>query len=94
MGGMMRKQDLVAQVAKSTGMPESKVAEVATGIFAEIEDALKKGDEVALSGFGTFKVVERPGREGRNPQTGETIKIAPKKSPTFKAGASLKRAVQ
>jgi DNA-binding protein HU-beta len=94
MGGMMRKQDLVAQVAKSTGMPESKVAEVATGIFAEIEDALKKGDEVALSGFGTFKVVERPGREGRNPQTGETIKIAPKKSPTFMGGASLKRAVQ
>jgi DNA-binding protein HU-beta len=90
----MRKQELVASVAKSTGMPESKVAEVATGVFAAIEDALKNGEEVAISGFGTFKVVERPGREGRNPQTGESIKIAAKKSPTFKAGAGLKRAVQ
>ena len=90
----MRKQELVAQVAKTTGMPESKVSEVTTGIFAAIEDALKDGDEVAISGFGTFRVVERPGREGRNPQTGEAIKIAPKKSPTFKAGASLKRAVE
>lgn len=90
----MRKQELVAHVAKSTGMAENKVSEVTNGIFAAIEDALKKGDEVAISGFGTFKVVERPGREGRNPQTGETIKIAPKKNPTFKAGAGLKRAVQ
>lgn len=90
----MRKQELVATVAKSTGMPEAKVTEVATAIFGAIEDALKNGEEVALSGFGTFRVVERPGREGRNPQTGETIKIAPKKSPTFKAGANLKRAIQ
>ncbi len=90
----MRKQDLVAHVAKSTGMPESKVAEITTALFAGIEDALKKGEEVAISGFGTFRVVERPGREGRNPQTGDAIKIGPKKSPTFKAGASLKRAVQ
>ena len=90
----MRKQELVAHVAKSTGMPESKVTEVVNGVFAAIEDALKEGDEVAISGFGTFKVVERPGREGRNPQTGEAIKIAPKKSPTFKAGVSLKRSIQ
>lgn len=90
----MRKQDLVAHVAKSTGMPESKVAEITSSIFDTIEDTLKKGDEVAISGFGTFRVVERPGREGRNPQTGEMIQIAPKKSPAFKAGASLKRAVE
>ncbi len=90
----MRKQELVAQVANTTGMPESKVNDVTTGIFAAIEEALKNGDEVAISGFGTFRVVERPGREGRNPQTGEAIKIAPKKSPAFKAGASLKRAVE
>ncbi len=90
----MRKQELVAHVAKTTGMAESKVNEVATGIFAAIEEALQNGDEVAISGFGTFRVVERPGREGRNPQTGDAIKIAPKKSPAFKAGASLKRAVQ
>ena len=90
----MRKQDLVANVAKLTGMPESKVAEITSGIFAGIEEALKQGEEVAISGFGTFRVVERPGREGRNPQTGELLQIGPKKSPAFKAGASLKRAVQ
>lgn len=90
----MRKQDLVAHVAQSTGMPESKVAEVTSGIFAAIEDALRQGDEVSLSGFGTFRVVERPGRAGRNPQTGEPIQIGPKKSPSFKPGASLKRAVE
>jgi DNA-binding protein HU-beta len=90
----MRKQDLVAAIAKQTSVPESRVNEISSAVFQVIEKALADGDEVSISGFGTFRVVERPGREGRNPQTGETIKIAPKKSPTFKAGAGLKRAVQ
>ncbi len=90
----MRKQDLVAAIAEETGISESKVSQTVTATFAAIEGALAKGDEVSISGFGTFKVTERPAREGRNPQTGETIKIAAKKSPTFKAGAGLKRAVE
>ncbi|MBX3070025.1 MAG: HU family DNA-binding protein [Thermomicrobiales bacterium] len=90
----MRKQDLVAAVAQETGISESKVSQAVTATFAAIEGALAKGDEVSISGFGTFKVTERPARDGRNPQTGETIKIAAKKSPTFKAGAGLKRAVE
>lgn len=90
----MRKQDLVAAVAQETGISESKVSQAVTAIFAAIEGAMAKGEEVSISGFGTFKVTERPAREGRNPQTGETIKIAAKKSPTFKAGAGLRRAVE
>ncbi|CAN5600677.1 HU family DNA-binding protein [soil metagenome] len=90
----MRKQDLVAEIANETGMPESKVNQAVSAVFASIESALAKGDEVSISGFGTFRVTERPAREGRNPQTGETIKIKAKKSPTFKAGAGLRRAVE
>ena len=90
----MRKTDLVTAIANETGMPESKVNQVVGSAFAQIEQALASGDEVAISGFGTFRVVERPSREGRNPQTGETIKIPAKKSPTFRAGAGLKRAVE
>jgi DNA-binding protein HU-beta len=62
-------------------------------VFDAIERALADGDEVALSGFGTFRVVERPAREGRNPQTGQPMKIGPGKSPAFRPGAGLKRAV-
>jgi len=90
----MRKQELVAAVSQETGIAESKINQTVTAVFAAIEGALASGDEVSISGFGTFKVTERPAREGRNPQTGETIKIAAKKSPTFKAGAGLRRAVE
>lgn len=90
----MRKQDLVAAVAQETGIAESKINQTVTAVFAAIEGALASGDEVSISGFGTFRVTERPARDGRNPQTGETIKIAAKKSPTFKAGAGLRRAVE
>ena len=58
-----------------------------------VTDALKKGDQVTLVGFGTFEVRERSARTGRNPQTGETIQIAASKAPTFKAGKALKDAV-
>jgi DNA-binding protein HU-beta len=90
----MRKQDLVEAVASETGLAESKVNQALSALFAAIEDALAKGDEVSISGFGTFRVTERPAREGRNPQTGEPIKIKAKKSPSFKAGAGLRRAVE
>jgi DNA-binding protein HU-beta len=90
----MRKQELVAAVASETGFPESKANQAVSAIFAAIEQALASGDEVSISGFGTFRVTDRPAREGRNPQTGEAIKIAAKKSPTFKAGAGLRRAVE
>ena len=89
----MRKEDLIRAVAKETGKPESQVKPVVNAVFDSIQGALADGDEVAISGFGTFRVVERPARDGRNPQTREPIKIGPGKSPAFRPGAALKRAV-
>ena len=61
------------------------------GNFAEtVAEELKNGEKIQLVGFGTFEVAERPAREGRNPRTGETMKIAASKSPKFKAGKALK----
>jgi DNA-binding protein HU-beta len=89
----MRKQDLIRAVAKETGRAESQVTPVVNAVFESIERALAGGDEVAISGFGTFRVVERPAREGRNPQTGQPMKIGPGRSPAFRPGAALKRSV-
>ena len=89
----MRKQDLVATIARQTGHSEASVTEVLNTALDSIERSLASGDEVALSGFGTFRVVSRPARDGRNPQTGAPIRIGARKSPAFRAGASLKRAV-
>lgn len=89
----MRKQDLIRAVANQTAKPESQIGPVINAVFDAIQQALADGDEVAISGFGTFRVVERPAREGRNPQTGHPMMIGPGKSPAFRPGAALKRAV-
>ena len=89
----MRKQDLIRAIAKETGKPESLIASIVNATFDAIQGALADGDEVAISGFGTFRVVERPAREGRNPQTGQPMMIGPGRSPAFRPGAALKRAV-
>jgi DNA-binding protein HU-beta len=89
----MNKSDLIEEVAKVTC--SKKEAELALGAtLAAIQKALKKGDAVTLVGFGTFNISKRKARKGRNPQTGETIKIAAKKVPVFKAGKGLKDAVK
>jgi DNA-binding protein HU-beta len=89
----MRKSDLVKTVAAGVNQPETQVTAVVNATFNAIQDALAKGDEVALTGFGTFRISERGSREGRNPQTGERITIPSRKSPSFKPGTQLKRAV-
>jgi DNA-binding protein HU-beta len=89
----MRKQDLIRAVARETSKSESQIADVVNSVFVTIQQALADGDEVAISGFGTFRVVERPAREGRNPQTGKPMMIGPGRSPAFRPGAALKRAV-
>jgi DNA-binding protein HU-beta len=89
----MRKQDLVKEVAGTTNLPESQVNNVIQATFDSIRDALAKGDEVTITGFGSFRISERGAREGRNPQTGERITIAARKSPSFRPGTQLKRAV-
>jgi DNA-binding protein HU-beta len=89
----MRKSDLVKAVAAEIKQPETQVSAVVNATFNAIQDALASGDEVALTGFGTFRISERGSREGRNPQTGERITIPSRKSPSFKPGTQLKRAV-
>ncbi|MBX5443610.1 HU family DNA-binding protein [Sphaerobacter sp.] len=89
----MRKSDLVKAVARKVQQPESHVSTVVNATFEAIREALASGDEVAITGFGTFRISERGAREGRNPQTGERITIPSRRSPSFKPGTQLKRAV-
>ena len=89
----MNKTELIAAMAESAELTK-KDAEAALKAFVEVvSDALKKDDKVQIVGFGTFEVAKRPAREGRNPQTGASMKIKASKSPKFKAGKALKDAV-
>jgi len=86
----MNKTELVAAIAQETQLSK-KDAEAAVKAFIDVvAGELKKGEKVQLVGFGTFEVSERAAREGRNPQTGETMTIAASKAPKFKAGKALK----
>ena len=89
----MNKNDLVANVASSSGLAKSDAAKAVDAIFDSITSSLKGGSEVRLVGFGTFKVTQRRASEGRNPRTGEKIQIAASNQPKFRAGKSLKEAV-
>ena len=87
----MTKTDLVNVVAaEATAVSKKDVDAVITAAFAAISNALKEGDKVQLFGFGTFEVKAVAAREGRNPKTGETIKIAATKKPSFSASKVLK----
>ena len=86
----MNKTELVAAMAEQTNLSK-KDAEAALKAFIDVvSEELKKGEKVQLVGFGTFEVSERASREGRNPQTGETMEIKASKTPKFKAGKALK----
>ncbi|GAA5266372.1 DNA-binding protein HU-beta [Acidiphilium sp. MT5] len=89
----MNKMDLVAEVAEASDLTKAKATEVVDAVFAAIEGALKAKQEVRLVGFGTFVTATRKAGTGRNPRTGETIKIAESSSVRFKPGKSLKDAV-
>ncbi len=89
----MNKNDLVAAVAENTDLSKADAGEAVDAVFDAITDALKGGEEVRLVGFGTFSVADRAASEGRNPQTGEKIRIPPSRQPKFKAGKGLKDAV-
>ena len=89
----MNRAELVAVMAERTGLSK-KDSEAALKVFADVvTEELKKGEKIQLVGFGTFEVSERGAREGRNPQTGETMTIAACKAPKFKAGKALKDAI-
>jgi DNA-binding protein HU-beta len=89
----MNKAELIATVEGCT-CTKKEAAGAVDAVFAAITKALKKGDSVAIAGFGTFKVAKRAARMGRNPQTGKEIKIKAKKVPKFTAGKGLKDAVK
>lgn len=89
----MKKSEILEALAKTTGESKAAVERVYNATFELIKKELSKGNKVSVSGFGTFKVSKRSAREGRNPQTGETIKIAASKGVSFKAGTELKTAV-
>ncbi len=89
----MNKDDLVTAVAAGTGISKSDGAHAVDAMLESIAGALKDGDEVRLPGFGTFSVTHRKASEGRNPRTGEPIQIPASNQPKFKAGKTLKQAL-
>ena len=89
----MNKADLVDRIASGTGISKAQAANAIDTAVQSITGALKRGDRVALIGFGTFSVAQRKARNGRNPQTGATIKIAARRVAKFTPGAELRKAV-
>jgi len=90
----MTKAELVAAIGKETKISKASAEKALNAFVATVTKALKKGDRLALPGFGTFSVGKRKARIGRNPQTGKEIKIPAAKVPKFKAGSGLKSAVK
>ncbi|MEM9601821.1 MAG: HU family DNA-binding protein [Pseudomonadota bacterium] len=89
----MNKSELVDAIADKADLSRAEASRALDALTAVVSDALKGGDQVALTGFGTFLSRRREAREGRNPKTGETIQIAAANVPAFKAGKALKDAV-
>jgi len=90
----MTKADLIEKISASTGLSKTDSGRALDSALDSISKSLKKGQKVTLVGFGTFSVSKRKARMGRNPRTGEEIKIAASKSPKFTPGKSLKDAVK
>lgn len=90
----MNKTELIAAMAEKAEISKKDAEKALTAFTNVVADVLVDGDKVAITGFGTFEVVERAERQGRNPATGESITIAASKSPKFKAGKALKDAVK
>jgi len=89
----MNKTELVAAIAEKAELSKKDSEKALKAFIDVVTEELKKGDKVQFVGFGTFEVSQRAAREGRNPQTGKTMKIAACKAPKFKAGKALKDAV-
>jgi DNA-binding protein HU-beta len=89
----MTKNDLVEQLAQEYELTKTFARDIVDNIFDKMTDAVRKGEEVSIFGFGKFKLAERTARKGRNPQTGETIKIAASKNVKFEQAKALKDVV-
>jgi DNA-binding protein HU-beta len=90
---VMNKADFIGAVAGAAELSKADAGRAIDAVIEVVKKALKKGDSVSLVGFGTFQVRKRAARQGRNPRTGQTIKIKASKIPSFKAGKALKDAV-
>ena len=89
----MNKSDMIEQIAQAAEISKSAAERSVDALVAAVKSSLKKGDMVTLVGFGTFYVTRRQARSGRNPRTGEALKIAAAKVPKFRAGKALKDAI-
>lgn len=89
----MTKADLVSKIAAQAGISKAKAEKTLLGLIELIESQLKAGQKVTFTGFGTFEIMKRAARIGRNPRTGKEIKIAASNAPKFKVGKQLKEAV-
>ncbi len=89
MANTIGKQDLVSRVAQHSGVPNRQAEKMINSFIDTVSEALSKGEEVRLTGFGTFKVVERAPRKGRHPRTGQEMQIPGSKRPTFTPGTKL-----
>lgn len=89
----MTKTELIATVAKNTGLKNTEATKAVEEILNLITETIAKGNDVRLTGFGTFSLVKREAREGRNPRTGAPLKIPAAKAPKFKPGKEFKEAV-
>ena len=90
----MNKTEYVEAIAKVAGVTKAEAAKVVAASIEVITKSLKKGNSVQITGFGTFDIIKRAARKGRNPATGKEMKIAASKAPKFKAGKVLKDAVK
>jgi DNA-binding protein HU-beta len=89
----MKKKELIERIAEKAEVPKSEAQKYFEAFEEVVTEALKAGEEIQITGFGKFSVKERKAREGRNPQTGQKMKIAAQKVPSFSAGNALKEAV-
>ena len=86
----MNNKEFIAELSRRLGYTNKDTARMVSSLLGIMTQELQDGNTIAIQGFGTFEVSERAAREGRNPQTGETMKIAASKAPKFKAGKALK----
>ncbi|MFS1539758.1 MAG: HU family DNA-binding protein [Candidatus Phlomobacter fragariae] len=90
----MNKTELINKMSEKSGLTKKDSEKAVNTLIKTVIEALKSGNDVQLVGFGSFQVKQRAAREGRNPQTGETLEIAAANVPSFKAGKTLKEAVR
>ncbi len=89
----MNKSELIEKVSTALETTKAEAAKAVNAMLSTITSTLKKGQKVTIAGFGTFSVVKQKARKGKNPRTGESIKIRARKAPKFKAGKGLKETV-